>query len=29
MVQPAGGWSLSAYRVPQVAQMKFGMVSAF
>jgi hypothetical protein len=26
MVQAAGGWSLSAYCVPQVVQMKFGMM---
>jgi hypothetical protein len=25
MAQPARGWSLSAYCVPQVVQMKFGM----
>jgi hypothetical protein len=25
MVQAAGGWSLSAYCVPQVVQMKFGI----
>ena len=26
MAQAAGGWSLSAYCVPQVVQMKFGMI---
>jgi hypothetical protein len=26
MVQAAGGWSLSAYEVSQVMQMKFGIV---
>jgi hypothetical protein len=29
IVQEAGGWSLSAYCVPQVVRMRWGMLSAF
>jgi hypothetical protein len=29
MAQAAGGWSLSAYWVPHVVQMKFGMMHPF